>query len=244
MNRIFYRAVIDASIRYDLVRVNCRPGWPNEQTMKKGYNFPAHHHYHFTFRTDLSPSYRSNGERWFRMYHTVPVRYPAHATPAEMSEWRKQRMEVMDNVTMYDCIGALIERAQAVRDIGSFHDFIEEYGYLNFDGVTPSQMRSEAIRQYRDARAAYDDARECDEILREAFGTSTYYKLISIDDWREDDEPPADAMSLMTTQYPQFFPQLNGEIAQASIEDAISDELAPEGWFHPHDNFGVRGGNS
>ena len=38
--------------------------------------------------------------------------------------------------------------------------------------------------------------------------------------------------------------QFNGEIAQASIEDAISDELAPEGWFHPHDNFGVKGGNS
>tara|TARA_R100000654_G_scaffold3076_5_gene10782 strand:- start:749 stop:1480 length:732 start_codon:yes stop_codon:yes gene_type:complete len=240
MNADFLRAVINANVRYDLIRVNARPGWPNDQTVMKGYNFPAHHHYHFTFRTDLSPAYRSTGERWFRMYYTVPLEYPAHATPAEMSEWRKQRIAMMDNVTMYDCIGSLIERAQFVREIYTFEDFIEELGYLNFDGVLPSQMRNEVIRQLRDAKATYDDAKDCDNILREAFQLNTYYKLISIEDWRVTEcggrwQENQDAIDMMTNKYPQFFPDLNGEVAQASIEDAISDELAPAGWYHPSD---------
>jgi hypothetical protein len=236
MNRDFLRIVTNANLRYDLVRVNARDGWPTDTTIMRGYNFPAHHHYHFTFRTDLSPAYRTNGERWFRMYHTVPVNYPANGTPAEMSEWRKGRIEVMDDVTMYDCIGALIERAQMTREIDSISAFIDEYGY--FDDFAPGRTTSaDILNQLQAATSAFNDSKECEAILREAFGPESYYRLMSVDDWREEEDEPAQfkapnevsAIDMMHKQYGQSFPQLNGEMAQASIDDALTD------MFHPDD---------
>ena len=89
---------------------------------------------------------------------------------------------------------------------------------------------------YRPAR--YDIAKEIGEGCG-LYTEEAWVKLARGECMRmaaDEQEPNGfNALDIITRDYPHFFPHLNGEMAQASIEDAISDELAPAGWYHPSD---------